>query len=288
VYANDALVDPWLVAQVTVQSTRSSIPLVAVHTTHAHPFTVAKTIATFASLYGRQLFVHWVAGGFADEMPNDERYDRLVEFATIVRQLTDGATVTLEGRYHDARGLRLPQPVDPALRPEFVVSGSSSAGRVASRALQARSVTHALPPEEDHLPPLERGLASALRLGIIARRDEKEAWQTAYTRFSSDRKRTPTRHSAHKVPMPYRSEDVPRLAEERAGTGTPYWTLPFENYQTLCPYLVGSHVDVSAALSRYVERGFGTFILDEPENEADLENARVVFENARRNILEAA
>jgi hypothetical protein len=108
----------------------------------ACPFTVTKTIATFASLYGRQLFVHWMAGGFADDTPHDERHDRLVELATIVRQLTDGTAVTVE--------------------------------------------------------------------------------------------------------------------------------------------------EVAAVLSRYVQRGLGTFILDEPESEADVENARIAFQNARRNILEVA
>jgi alkanesulfonate monooxygenase len=135
-------------------------------------------IATFAALYGRRLFIQWVASPTADEAPHEERYDRLVEFASIVRQLTDGDTVSFEGRYYAARSLKLWQPVDSAIRPEFVVSGSSPPGRGVSQTLRARS--------------------------------------------------------------------------------------------------------------RYVQRGFGTFILNEPDSETDLENARVVFDDARRNVMEAA
>ena len=286
VFADNRLLDPWLVSQVMMQGTRALCPLIAVQPAYMHPFTVANMIATFASLYGRQSFVLWIASGVTEDMPHDERYVRLVEFASIVRQLTDGETVTFEGRHYEARGLKLRQPVDSAIRPEFIVSGSSPAGRTASRTLGARSVTYALPPEEEQTPPLYTGLGAAVRVGIIARAGTEEAWHAAYTRFPSDRKSALARHLPHMSAGS--QENIRRLAEERAGAGTPYWTQPFESYQAMCPYLVGSHEEVSSALSRYVQRGFGTFILDEPESEADLENARVVFDYARRNILEAA
>lgn len=274
VHADTRLLDPWLVAQVMVQGTRALSPLVAVQPAHMHPFTAANMIATFASLYGRRLFVLWVASPTADDISHDERYDRLVEFASIVRQLTDGETVTFEGRYYEARDLRLRQAVDPSIRPEFVVSGASPAGRSASQTLGARTVTYALPPEEQ-LPPFGAGRGAALRLGIVARADTEEAWHAAYARFPPDR-----RTGIY--------GDVRQLAEERAAAGIPYWTQPFESYQAMCPYLVGSHEDVFAALSRYVHHGFGTFILDAPDCEADLEHTRIVFDHARRTIMEVA
>jgi len=286
VHADTRLVDPWLVSQVIVQSTRTLGPLIAVQPAYMHPFTVANMIATFAALYGRRLFIHWVTSPSPDETPHEERYDRLVEFASIVRQLTDGATVSFEGRYYAARSLKLRQPVDSAIRPEFMVSGSSPAGRVASQTLGARSVTYPLPPDEEQMPALDPGLAAVLRLGIIARADTEQAWRAAYERFPLDRKNGSARHSTRR---PAGSpEDLARLVEERVGAGTPYWTQPLESYQAMCPYLVGSHEEISAVVSRYVQRGFGTFIMDEPDSETDLENARIVFDDARRNIMEAA
>lgn len=105
---DNRLVDPWMLAQIVVQNTRRLMPFVAVQPLYMHPYAVAKMIATFASLHGRGLYVNWVAGGFkndrrslADDLPHDAVYDRLVEYATIVRQLTDGRTVTFHGRYCD-------------------------------------------------------------------------------------------------------------------------------------------------------------------------------------------
>jgi alkanesulfonate monooxygenase len=286
VHADTRLVDPWLVSQVIVQGTRTLGPLIAVQPAYMHPFTVANMIATLAALYGRRLFIHWMTSPNEDETPHEERYDRLVEFASIVRQLTDGETVSFEGRHYAARSLKLRQPVDAQNRPEFMVSGSSPAGRSASQALGARSVTYPLPPDEEQMPPLDPGLGAVLRLGIIARADTEEAWRTALERFPPDRRSGLARHTAR---SPAGSpEEVARLVEERAGAGTPYWTQPFESYQAMCPHLVGSHEEVSAVLSRYVQRGFGTFILDEPNTEADLENARIVFDDARRSVMEAA
>jgi alkanesulfonate monooxygenase len=295
VYCDNRLVDPWLVSQIVVQSTRAYSPLIAVQPVYMHPFTVANLIATFAMVHGRRLFINWVAGGFvndlaalADQTPHDERYDRVVEYATIVRRLTDGESVTFNGKYYRVHGLKLRIPMDASLRPDFVISGSSPAGRTAAAALGARSVSYALSPEEEQAPPSPAGLAAGLRVGVIARASSEEAWRTAYTRFPPDRKGVLMRQLARKVSDSHWHERLCRLAEHRAGTGTPYWTLPFENYRTMCPYLVGDHTEVSAVIAEYIRRGFGTFILDEPETETDLENARLVFDLARQRVAEAA
>ena len=168
-----------------------------------------------------------------------------------------------------------------------MLSGSSPAGCAASQTLGARSVTYALPPEDAQSPPVRPGIDAGLRVGIIARLNREDAWRTAFTRFPPDRKGVLVRQLARKVSDSHWHEDICRLAEERAEAGSPYWTGPFENYQTMCPYLVGNHEEVTAALSCYLQRGFGTFILDEPESEADVENARFVFERASRRVLEA-
>lgn len=295
IYSDNRLVDPWLVSQILVRSTREYAPLVAVQPVYMHPFTVANLIATFAMLYGRRLFINWVAGGFvndltalADDTPHDERYDRLVEYATIVRRLTDGESVTFQGRYYRVHGLKLRIPIDASLRPGFVISGSSPAGRAAAIAVGARSVAYALPPEEGQAPTGLTGLAAGLRVGVIARDSAEEAWRTAYTRFPPDRKGQLMRQLARKVSDSHWHERLCRLADNRAHLGTPYWTLPFENYRTMCPYLVGDHRTVSDAIAEYIQRGFGTFILDEPEAEADLEHARAVFDLAQQRVPEAA
>ena len=46
--------------------------------------------------------------------------------------------------------------------------------------------------------------------------------------------------------------------------------VPFQNYKTMCPYLVGSYEQVAAELGRYVAAGFRTVILDVPPDEDEL------------------
>jgi alkanesulfonate monooxygenase len=294
VYVDNRLVDPWLVAQVIVQSTRRLSPVVAVRPVYAHPFTVAKTIATLTTLYERKLFINWLADGFsndlealADPTPHDERYERLMEYALIVRALTDGEPLSFAGEYYEVRSLRLRPEVPVNRRPEFVVSGSSQAGATVAQILEARSVTYALPPRDDGVVRRRPALGAGLRVGIIARAEADDAWRIAFSRFPPDRKGAFMRHLAGKVSNGHRHESLCRMAEVRTGEGSPYWMVPFENYKRMCPYLVGSHDEVAAVVSRYMSAGYGTFILDEPETEADLANANVVFERAKRAVVGA-
>ena len=294
VHVDNRLVDSWLVAQVILQSTRRLSSLVAVQPAYMHPYTVAKMVATLTTLYGRKLFINWVADGFsndlealADATPHDERYERLMEYALIVRGLTDGETLSFAGEYYEVRSLKLRPEVPVDRRPEFVVSGSSQAGTAAAQTLEARSVTYAMPPRDDSVLHRRPAVGSGLRVGIIARAEADDAWRTAFSRFPPDRKGALMRHHGRKVWDSHGYEGLCRLAEARAAEGNPYWMVPFENYKAMCPYLVGSHDEVAAVVSRYMSAGYGTFILDEPETEADLASAHVVFERAKRAVVGA-
>ena len=65
-----------------------------------------------------------------------------------------------------------------------------------------------------------------------------------------------------------------RGAEERSA----YWLVPFKNYKTMCPYLVGSYERVGAELARYFERGFTTMILDVPRRRGSRAHLRAAFD----------
>src|SRR6185503_6139868 len=91
VYTDNSLHDPWLVSQAILQCTTAIAPLVAVQPVYLHPFSVAKMVTTFAAHHGRRLCLNMVAGGFKndlvaldDQTPHDQRYDRIVEYGTII------------------------------------------------------------------------------------------------------------------------------------------------------------------------------------------------------------
>src|SRR5262245_58467608 len=56
VYTDNSLIDPWLVAQLVIQSTTALCPLVAVQPIYMHPYTVAKMAASYGYLFDRRIF----------------------------------------------------------------------------------------------------------------------------------------------------------------------------------------------------------------------------------------
>jgi len=293
VYTDNGLVDPWLMAQIIVQNTQKICPLVAVQPVYMHPYSAAKMIATIGHLYGRRMYINMVAGGFkndlaalGDETPHDRRYDRVVEYATIVRQLLQsGNTVTLEGEFYQVRNLKMAPPLDPELYPGLTMSGSSEAGLGAARATGAIGVQYPKPVREYEQEPIATDLDLGVRIGVIARDDPDEAWRSAHERFPSDRTGQIAHQLAMKVSDSVWHKQLSELGEETNGQENPYWLVPFENYKTFCPYLVGSYDRVASEVAGYMRVGYKNFILDVPESPEELGHIGEVFERAASHAV---
>jgi alkanesulfonate monooxygenase len=288
VYSDNSLVDPWLLSQVIIQNTMALCPLVAVQPVYMHPYWVAKQIATLGYLYGRRVDLNMVAGGFKNDLdalgdatPHDKRYARLVEYTTIVTELLTGAPVTYDGEFHTVSKLKLTPTLSEALRPGVFVSGSSEAGIAAAQALGATAIKYPKPTSEEERPP--GGLAHVgVRMGVIAREREDEAWATAHARFPEDRKGQLTHQLAMKVSDSSWHKQLSAMPTD--GEQGPYWLVPFNNYKTMCPYLVGSYDRVSAELARYLALGYRTFILDVPFDREDLQHTNAAFARAMEAV----
>lgn len=288
VYTDNSLVDPWLVAQLIVSSTASLSPLVAVQPVYMHPYSAAKMASSLAFLYRRRVFFNMVAGGFKndlaalnDQTPHDRRYDRLIEYAHILRELLEAhAPVTFEGSFYRVTNLKLNPAIAADLLPGFLVSGSSDAGLAAARKMGAVAVKYPEPPEQCAKDG-SSDLPCGIRIGVIARPDREAAWTVAYQRFPEDRKGELTRKLATKISDSAWHKRLSELDPGSDASGT-YWLRPFESYQTNCPYLVGAYDDVAAELARYMSAGYATYILDIPAAEEDFEHTRAVFELASR------
>src|SRR5256885_4770119 len=144
VYTDNQLVDPWLVAQLVIESTEALCPLVAVQPVYMHPYTAANMVSSFAHLYGRRIFLNMVAGGFRNDLlalgdPTEhaDRYERLVEYTLLVKRLLHGERVSSSGRYYTVQKLSLTPALPPELFPGIFVSGSSEDGVAAAQAIGA-------------------------------------------------------------------------------------------------------------------------------------------------------
>src|SRR5437016_2911632 len=171
VYTDNSVVDPWLISQMIIQNTRALSPLVAVQSVYMHPYTVAKMVSSLSYLHRRRMCLNMVAGGFKndlaalnDQTPHDKRYDRLIEYTTIIQRLLNGGPpVTFEGEFYRVAQLSLKPPLPKELFPIITISGSSEAGLAAAKALGAIPVKSREPPEKCAILPELRNNGCGLR-----------------------------------------------------------------------------------------------------------------------------
>ncbi len=280
---NDTLVEPWVAAQRLVERTQRLIPLVAVNPIYAHPFTVAKQIASLAHVYGRPTYLNLVAGAamsyqaaLGDTLDHDARYQRLGEFLAIVKGLLTQARYSQEGRHYRVENLQLLPSVPAELQPGLLLSGQSEAAlRVAQR---CEAVSMQMLPGT--LAPGLRPGVGGIHFGVITRPTEQEAWDAAHALFPRD----PEAQAMLELSMGNTDASwkwrMKVAADEGQSAAPGYWLEPFRNFQADCPYFVGSHDQVSALVERLVAGGIDTIILDLPPVEAELANARQAITEA--------
>jgi len=289
IYTDNSLLDPWLIAQIILQNTRRICPLVAVQPAYMHPYSVAKMVTSLAHLYGRRVYLNMVAGGFKNDLialndttPHDKRYARLVEYTTIIMELLrEDKAVSYAGEFYVVDKLRMVPALPPELFPGVLVSGSSEAGIAAARVLGATAVKY---PQPADCEPADANGGSAIRVGIIARQQDSDAWQTAFERFPVDRKGQLTHQLAMKTSDSVWHQQLSGMARVENANHSPYWLHPFETYKTFCPYLVGSYESVAGELAKYVRNGYQTVILDIPPSKEELAHIKCVLQLASRMV----
>jgi len=288
VYTDNSIVDPWLVSQIVIEHTQALCPLVAIQPIYWHPYSVAKMVSTFGFMYGRRLYLNMVAGGFKhdltalnDNTPHDKRYDRLLEYTSIIKKLLETElAVSFAGEFYTIDKLKMTPPLPQHLFPGIFMSGSSDAGIAVAKTLGATAVQYPKPPAEYENAPLDAELDCGIRIGIIARPHEDEAWNVAYQRFPPDRKGQLTHQLAMKVSDSQWHKQLSALSELGQDRDDPYWLVPFQNYKTNCPYLVGNYDRVATEVARYIRVGYRSIILDIPPDEEELYHTNMVFDQA--------
>jgi len=191
IYSDNSIIDPWLLANFIIAETRQLAPLVAVQPVYMHPYTVAKLVATFEHLYHRPVWLNMIAGGFrgdltalGDRTEHDDRYARLTEYCTIIHDLLAGDSVSMDGHFYQAKGLKL-APLRLPIRPNMLMSGSSDASRAAAASVGATAVEYPEPPTGcPEYAVANRGI----RVGIISAKTHEQAWCLAHERFPPDRR----------------------------------------------------------------------------------------------------
>lgn len=284
--------DAWITTAGLARETTRLKFLVAFRPGLISPTLAAHQAATFQRQTGGRLLLNIVTGGdplemkrFGDFLGHDERYERTGEFLAVLRGVSDPATsgtgFEYAGEHYRIEGARI--PFGQWQLPKIFFGGASAiAQEVAARYVDTYLVWGE-PPEQEarriaqvralaQAAKRERALTFGIRLHVISRDTEAQAWAEADRLIekltperiaqarallsrteSTGQKRMSALHEGRDPARAVRARDLeiyPSLWSGyglvRGGAGTA---------------LVGSHEQVADLIAQYHEVGFDHFIL---------------------------
>jgi alkanesulfonate monooxygenase len=187
--------DAWVVASALIPVTQRMRFLVAVRPGLMSPTLAARMAASFDRLSGGRLLINVVAGGDPVELAgdgifddHDTRYEVTDEFLEIWRRVVAEEAVNFEGKHLRVRDARLFFPGVQKPHPDLYFGGSSPAGhRVAAKHVDVYLTWGEPPAQAAEKVAAMRALAAeqgrtlrfGIRLHVIVRETEQEAWQAA-------------------------------------------------------------------------------------------------------------
>lgn len=186
--------DSWMVGSAVVHHTSKIRPLIAIRPGFIAPALSAKMAATLDQFSGGRIDINIVTGGSpyelgqdGDFLSHDERYSRTSDFMNVLRKLWEEKQVDYEGPFYAVKdAVLIPRNKQPKI-PVFF-GGSSDAGKeVAARHgdvyLQwgepVEEVRRQIEDVRARAGKYGRTLEFGIRIHVIVRETEKEAWEAA-------------------------------------------------------------------------------------------------------------
>jgi alkanesulfonate monooxygenase len=191
--------DSWIVAASLIEATRRLKFLVALRPGLVQPVQSARMAATLDRLSGGRLLVNLVTGGDPEELagdglflPHAQRYELSREFLQIWREVLtashDGEAIDFDGEQLKVKGGKLLYPPISRPYPPVYFGGSSEEAHELAAEQVDTYLTWGEPPEAVSSKLLDvkaraatkgRALQYGIRLHVIVRETEDEAWAAA-------------------------------------------------------------------------------------------------------------
>jgi alkanesulfonate monooxygenase len=305
--------DPWVVASTLLPVTKRLKFLVAVRPGLHQPSLAARMAATFDRLSGGRLLINLVTGGDQTELEGDgvfldhaARYAQSAEFIRIWRGIIarshEGETFDYDGKHLRVKGAKLLFPTLQHPYPPVYFGGSSEAAHELAAEQVDTYLTWGEPPAEVAKKVADvraraarhgRSVRFGIRLHVIVRETEDQAWQAAedlisrldddtvvraqavFSRMDSEgQRRMAALHAGGKKRTRADLEISPNLwagvGLVRGGAGTA---------------LVGDPKTVAARIEEYAALGLDTFVLSGyPHLEEAYRFAELVFPLLPRSV----
>ncbi len=187
--------DAWITAASIVPFTERLRFLVALRPGMTLPGEAARQASAFDRLSNGRLLLNVVCGGNPADLAgdgihlgHDERYDQADEFLTIFREVMSGETVSFSGKYLSVKNGRLMFPPVQAPYPPLYFGGSSPRAMQVAADQTDMYLTWGEPPAAvgekiNNMRALAakrgRTMRYGIRLHLIVRETDEEAWQAA-------------------------------------------------------------------------------------------------------------
>lgn len=191
--------DSWILAASLIDATRKLKFLVALRPGLVQPAQSARMTATLDRLSGGRVLVNLVTGGDPEELAGDglfldhaQRYEESAEFLRIWREILvrshDGEAYDFEGKHLRVQGAKLLYPPVSRPYPQVFFGGSSEAAHELAAEQVDTYLTWGEPPEavaqkiadvRERAAKRGRKLSFGIRLHVIVRETEDEAWRAA-------------------------------------------------------------------------------------------------------------
>jgi alkanesulfonate monooxygenase len=276
--------EPWVISSVLARETTTFRFMIPFQPGFLNPVVAARMTASLQRATGGRALYNIITGGggpqqlwWGDAVSHADRYGRTTEFLDILRGVWKGGPFTYQGRFYQVEEAGLADPLSGEEFPEIYFSGSSDAA-LASAAKHADYYLSWLEPfaqlrekfdrAKERTEKLGRRIQCAVRVDIVARPTEEEAWAEVEKGFERLSKEAV---AAFKKPAE-RSESVgaARQNANRPSAINGYQDLIIEpnvwsGFNLLrggqTNGIVGSYEQVAERLDQLVQLGADAFIL---------------------------
>jgi len=193
--------EPWAISSFLARETRTFRFMIAFQPGFLNPVTAARMTASLHRASGGRALYNIITGGggpsqlwWGDSVGHDDRYTRTTEFLDVLRGVWSGGPFSYRGKFYQVEDAGLPDPLSQEAFPEIYFSGSSdaalvSASRHADYYLSWLEPFDALRDKfnrvKERTDALGRKIKCAVRVDIVARPTEEEAWEEVRRGFEN-------------------------------------------------------------------------------------------------------
>lgn len=193
--------EPWAISSFLARETRTFRFMIAFQPGFLNPVTAARMTASLQRATGGRALYNVITGGggpsqlwWGDSVGHDDRYTRTTEFLDVLRGVWSGGPFSYRGKFYQVEDAGLPVALAQEEFPEIYFSGSSDAA-LASASKHADYYLSWLEPfaalrekfdrVKERTAQLGRRIQCAVRVDIIARPTEEEAWEEVRRGFDN-------------------------------------------------------------------------------------------------------